>query len=83
MCAVLGLFSSVRLFATPWTVVCQAPLSIGFSRQEHRSGLPIPPPGDLPDPWIEPTSPVVLTLQADSLPLSHRGSIYGFRQMYI
>ena len=49
---------------TPWTVVCQAPLSMGFPRQEYWIGLPFPPPGDLPDPEIEPTSPVL----ADSLP---------------
>ena len=42
--------------ATPWTVAHQAPLSMGFSRQEYWSGLPYPPPGDLPDPGIEPTS---------------------------
>ena len=42
--------------ATPWTVAHQAPLSIGFSRQESWSGLPCPPPGDLPDPGIEPAS---------------------------
>ena len=46
----------------------QAPLSMGFSRQEYWSGLPIPPPGDLPDPGIEPVSPVSPTLQVDSLP---------------
>ena len=46
-------FSRVWLFATPWTVACQAPLSIGFSRQEYWSGLPYPPPGDLPDPGIK------------------------------
>ena len=45
-------------FATPWTVACQTPLSMGFSRQEHWSGLPFPSPGDLPDPEIEPASPV-------------------------
>ena len=56
--------SRVRLFATPWTVVYQAPLSMGFSRQECWSGLPFPSPGDLPDPGIEPGSP---TLQADAL----------------
>ena len=39
--------------ATPWIVVLQAPLSMGFSRQEYWSGLPYPPPGDLPDPGIE------------------------------
>ena len=47
----------VQLFATPWTVAYQAPPSVGFSRQEHRSGLPFPSPGDLPDPGIEPGSP--------------------------
>ena len=51
---VLSRFSSVRLFATLWTVAHEAPLSMGFSRQEYWSGLPCPPPGDLPDPGIEP-----------------------------
>ena len=64
-------FSRVRLFATPWTVACQAPLSMGFPRQENWSGLPCPPPGDVPDPGIKPMSP---GLQVDSLPLSHQGS---------
>ena len=49
----------------------QALLSLGFSRQEYWSGLPFPPPGDLPDPGIKPRSPA---LQADSLPLNHQGS---------
>ena len=49
---------------TPWTVAHQAPLSMGFSRQEYWSGLPCPPPGDLPNPGIEPWPPA---LQADSL----------------
>ena len=49
---VLSRFSYVRLFATLWTLVCQAPLSMGFSRQEYWSGLPFPPPRDLPDPGI-------------------------------
>ena len=53
---VLSHLSRVRLFATPWTVACQAPLSMGFSKQEHWSGLPCPPPGDLPDPGIKLTS---------------------------
>ena len=51
--------------STPWTVVCQGPLSMGFSRKECWSGLPFPSPGALPDPGIEPGSPA---LQADSLP---------------
>ena len=50
------LLSHVHLFATPWTVARQAPLSMGFSREEYWSGLPCPPPGDLPDPGIEPKS---------------------------
>ena len=48
--------SHVQLFVTPWTVVCQAPLSTGLPRQEYWSELPFPPPGDLPDPWIKPMS---------------------------
>ena len=55
MC-VLSHFSHVRLFMTLWTIARQAPLSMGFSRQEYWSGLPCPPPGDLPDPGIEPIS---------------------------
>ena len=60
----MKLLSRVRLFATPWTIAWQAPLSMGFSRQEYWSGLPFPSPGDLPKPGIEPESP---TLQADTL----------------
>ena len=56
--------SCVQLFATLWTVAHQAPLSMGFSRQEYWSGLPFPSPRDLPKPGIEPGSPA---LQADSL----------------
>ena len=63
--------SHIRLFVTPWTVAHQAPLSMGFSRQEYWSGLPCPPPGNLLDPETEPMSPA---LQEDSLPLSHQGS---------
>ena len=53
------LLSSVQLLVTPWTVAYQAPLSMGFSRQEYWSGLPFPSPGDLPDPGIEPESPTL------------------------
>ena len=56
---------------TPWTIACQAPLSMGFSSQEYWSGLPFPSSGDLPDPWIKPTSPA---LAGRFLPLSHQGS---------
>ena len=52
-------FSCVQLFATQWTVAHQAPLSMGFSRQEYWNGLPCPPPGDLPNPVIKPTSPAM------------------------
>ena len=54
----LSCVSHVLLFVTPWTVARQALLSMGFSRQEHQSGLPFPPPGDLPDPGIKPSSVV-------------------------
>ena len=50
------LLSLVQPFAVSWTVVCQAPLSMGFPRQEYWSGVPFPTPGDLPDPGIEPPS---------------------------
>ena len=53
--------SHVRLLETPWAAACQAALSMEFSRQEYWSGLPLPPPRDLPDPGIEPTSPVSCT----------------------
>ena len=58
-------------FKTPWTVVCQAPLSMGFPRQDYWNGLPFHFPGDLPNPGI---NPVILHWQADSLPLNHLGS---------
>ena len=61
---VCELLSRVQPFATPWAVAHQAPLSMGFSRQEYWSGLPCPPPGDLSNPGIKPGSPA---LQADSL----------------
>ena len=54
-------FSCVGLFATLWTVAHQAPLSMGFSRQEYWGGLPSPPPGDLPIPGIKPRSYVSCT----------------------
>ena len=61
-----GLFAkSCPTLVTPWTVAHQAPLSVGFSRQEYWSGLPFPSPGDLPNPGIEPGPPA---LQADFLP---------------
>ena len=66
----MSVAQSCPVLGTPWTAAHQTPLSMGFLRQEYWSGLPRPPPQDLPDPGIEPPSPA---LQAKSLPLSHQG----------
>ena len=63
MCAKL-----LQSCATLWAIACQALLFMGFSRQEYLSGLPCPPPGDLPDSGIKPISPGFFALQADPLP---------------
>ena len=68
---VLSHFGCVQLFVTLWTVASQAPLFAGFSRQEYWSGLPCPPPRDLPDQRIKLPSPASPALQPDSLLLSH------------
>ena len=71
-------FSRVPLFATLWIVACQAPLSMGFFRQEYWSGFTYAPPGDLPDPGTEPvslTSPVLW--QVGSLPLEPPGKFWA------
>ena len=60
----------VQFVGTPWPVACQTPPSMGFPRQEYWSGLSLPPPGDLPNPGIEPASSA---LQAGSLSMSHQG----------
>ena len=65
-------FSHVQLFCNTWAVAHQAPLSVEFLRQEDESGLPFPPPGDLPNQGIEPRSPA---LQQILYQLSHKGSI--------
>ena len=65
--------SHVRLSATPWTIVRQGPLSMGFSRQEYCSGFPFPSQGYLPVPGIKPTTLEFLNWQADSLLLRHLG----------
>ena len=72
--SMLSCLSCIRLLATVWAVVGQAPLSMGFSREEYWSGLLCPPPGDLPDPGIEPVAPEAPALPADYLLLSHQGS---------
>ena len=66
VCVTAKSLSHVKLFETPWTIGCQVPLSMRFCRQEYRSGLPCPPPEDLPDPGIKLKSPVASALQADS-----------------
>ena len=65
------MLSSAPLSVTPWTAACQAPLSVGFSRQEYWSGLPFPSPGDNPHPGIKPMSPVAPALAGKFLPLCH------------
>ena len=73
------LFSRVRFFAILWSVACQAPLSMGFSRQEYWGWLLCIPPGDLSDPGIELASLTFPALQADSLSLSHWEAMYLIR----
>ena len=73
----LSRFSCVQLCATRWTIAHQAPLSMGFSRQEHWSGLPCSPPGDLPDPGMETASFMSSALAGSSLPLAPPGKSYG------
>ena len=70
MCILSNLLSHIWLFATLWTIACQVPLSMGFSRHEYWSGLLCSPPGDLPNPGIKSRSPA---LQADSLPAKPQG----------
>ena len=72
---VLSCFSHVQLLATLWTVARQTPLCIGFFRQKYQSRWPCPPPEDLPNLGIEPAALVTPALQADSLLLSHQGSL--------
>ena len=83
--AVVQLLSCARFFATPWTAACQAPLSMGFSRQEFWSRLPFPSPGDLPGPGIEPESPAlvggVFTTELSGKPRCIIGSQTNIYQM--
>ena len=73
-CMCVQSLSCVCFLATPWTVAHQTSLSMGFSRQEYWSRLPLPPPGDLPDPGIEPASLRPVLGQVDSLSLRHLGN---------
>ena len=76
-------FSHVWLFATLWNIACQTSLSMGFSRQEYWSGLPWPPPGDLPDPGIEPASFMSPTLAGGFLPYQKKKKIQRFNDIMI
>ena len=78
----LSCFSRVWLCVTPWTVAHQAPLSMGFSRQEYWSRLPFPLPEDLPDPGIEPTSRTSPALAGGSLPLTPPGKPRGYDEAH-
>ena len=71
----LCMLSNVGLFVTLGTIACQAPLSLGFFKQEQWSALAFPLPEDLPNPGVEHSSPVSPALQAGSLPLSHQESL--------
>ena len=81
-CVCAQSLSHVRLFVTPWTVACEAPLSMGYFQWGYWTGLPFPPLGDLPNPGIKPASPASLALQADSLPLSHQGIPHVFNILF-
>ena len=75
---VCWLLSRAGLFATPWTVACQASLSMGFSRQEYWSGLPFSPQGIFPTQGSNLSLLRFLLWQEDSLPLSYRGNPSGY-----
>ena len=66
----LSRFSRVHLFVTPWTVAHQAPLSMGFSRQEYWRGLPFPPPGNIPNPGFEPVCTFSISCTGRQVPAS-------------
>ena len=72
----LSYFSCVQLCVTQWTIACQVPLSMGFSRQEHWSGLPFSSPGDLSNQGLNPCLLHLLHWKAGSLPIDHLGNPY-------
>ena len=75
----LGMLSHVQLFVTPWTVACQAPLSMEFPRQEYWSGCHFPSPGDLPDPGTKPTSLTSSTLVGGFFTTAPPGRVWSTR----
>ena len=76
LACMLGCFRCVQLFVTRWTIAPQAPLSMGPSRQQYWSGLPCPPPGDLPNPRIKPLLLCLLHWQAGSSDINHSKIVY-------
>ena len=76
LCCVCSVAHHVQLFANQWTVAPQAPLSMGFSRQEYWSRLPFPPPGDFPDLGIKPISLVSPALAGGLLSLCHLKALF-------
>ena len=85
MCVYVQLLSLVYLFVTPWTVTCHSPLSMEFSRQEYWSELPFPPPGDLPESGIEPTTLTSHALAGRFFTAEPAGkpySLIGYRYSY-
>ena len=83
ICVCACSFSCVRFFVTLWTVACQGPLSMGFSRQEYWSGLPCPSPRDLPNPWIQPRLLCLLHWQVGFLLLAPPGKPLGILKSLI
>ena len=83
MCCVISCFSCFQLLATLWTAPCRAPLSMGFSSQENRSGLQYPTPGNLPNAGIEPVSLTSAALAGGSLPLAPPGKPIQYSWIYI
>ena len=75
VCTWVQLLSLVRLFATPWTVACQALLCMGFPRQEYWNGFLFPTPGDIPGPELNPNLLHLLHWHTESLPLRYLGSL--------
>ena len=88
-CVHVCVLSCVQLFSTPWTIAREAPLSMGFSRQDSWSGLTFPPPGDFPDPALEPGPPAAIALEGDFITIEpprkpwkteHQGANGGFKK---
>ena len=78
----VSVLSCVQLPVAPWTIACQAHLSIGFPRQEYWSGLPVPSPGDLPGPGIKPVSTALASISFTTEPPGKIKSSLGFSAIF-